>query len=795
MKILIADPDLESSSAISTWLVRNGWPQPAIVATSEEAIDWVNANGKIDVLISEVFLEPSDGLSLRERLLQHLPRLRTVFLSAYDASEYADRMVGSEFVPKPCSGEAVDDAIRRLFEPRAESGTPAEAPKPKVAVAAQPKAAPGVVATPQAVARPVAVSPTPRAAATPKTPVATPKARIARMPDDSKPDPSPGAVPVASVPKVAVAKPAAAAAPTPAPRAPVAASPQPAVQPQPAAKAPAGTPKASTFREVELFPDGLVGATLGQYRIDAKIGIGRMGGIYRATQKNMARQVRFYALSADKAGDAALVERFISNASVKANVNHPNVFAIYEAGESNGVYFYTCEYEPCSTIAQHHETGAAISELDGLRILKVAADVLGSFARTGTLHEMITERSILLGAGGRCWIANIAAHTVSKEFDTAQEMSELARILLAVLQPAGTGPDLGLRPLLEKIIAGEGPASWPAFAQELQALEPKVAPQDAYKLDAQERAAIRMVEETKKRQRRNMLISSAVSLFLLTSALLALFLLFNRDKGATATAFNQLIEIPAGEFIYQDGQKVILPTFYIDEHEVTIGQYAEFLDFLEKNPGEAEKLAHPNQPKGKSHVPAEWADKTELDPPMPGYYARAKKYGKYQSAELDVNSPVFGVDWFDAYAYANWKGRRLPTEKEWEKAARGTEGSLYPWGNTEDPKRANTAADLDPNPKMGGQIDGFRRWSPVNAITSDRSPYGVIGMAGNVSEWTASMDTDPQMSSGKVPVIRGGNWRTPDYKITRRVLVLTDIQSDSALGFRTVSDSPTTKAP
>jgi formylglycine-generating enzyme required for sulfatase activity len=277
---------------------------------------------------------------------------------------------------------------------------------------------------------------------------------------------------------------------------------------------------------------------------------------------------------------------------------------------------------------------------------------------------------------------------------------------------------------------------------------------------------------------------------LLAAALTSVYFFLNRGKGATVLKFDKMIEIPAGEFIYQDGQKVTLPKFYIDEHEVTIGQYAEFLEFLEKNPAEAENFAHPNQAKGKSHVPEGWADQELATGPMPGYYTRAQKWGRYKEADLDVNSPVFGVDWFDAYAYAKWKGKRLPTEQEWEKAARGTDGFLYPWGNSPDPKLANTGADVKPNPKEGGELDGWRKWSPVTGVKGDKSPYGVIGMAGNVGEWTDSWDTDPQSPSAKVPVIRGGNYTVVDHALTRRVLTLMELRSSPAIGFRTASDSP-----
>ncbi len=512
-----------------------------------------------------------------------------------------------------------------------------------------------------------------------------------------------------------------------------------------------------------------------------------MGPVYRARQTNIERLVRFYVLEPSLAADKEAIHRFLSNASAKAKATNPVIMAVYEAGESEGVYFYSCEYIPCRSVGQIRESGATLDEATALAVLKAAGEALDYFAREKIEHDLLTENALLIGPGNRVRVANIAANPAAQEFDVKTEMGRVGEIIRGALPSSGAQK---ARDLTDQLI-GNPPPSWAAFLQTLATYQPKVVIADAYKLDAQERAAIRIVEESKKRQKRGMLINTLVSLGLLAAALVAIYFNFLRPRSGTVRNLEAMVEVPAGPFIYQDGRKEELPTFYIDQYEVTIGQYAQFLDFIEKNPDKIAQFEHPSQPKGKSHVPDEWADKKDLTPPFPGYYQRAQRWGKYKEAALDVNSPVFSVDWFDAYAYAKWKGRRLPTEKEWEKAARGTDGLKFAWGNSEDPTKSNTGADLDPDPKKGGDKDGFKRWNPVDAKKGDKSQFGMFGASGNVSEWTATIVDSPE--GGKAPVIRGGNWFKPDASLTQRRVTVMDLQRDAALGFRTASDTAPAK--
>ena len=220
----------------------------------------------------------------------------------------------------------------------------------------------------------------------------------------------------------------------------------------------------------------------------------------------------------------------------------------------------------------------------------------------------------------------------------------------------------------------------------------------------------------------------------------------------------EMILIPAGEFTMGTDQRqknrpplevpahtVDLPAYFIDAYEVTFGQWIQFM------------AESDYQPEG------DWRS----------FYSFGKE-----------DYPVANVTWQDAKAYADWAGKRLPTEAEWEKAARGPEGHAYPWGNEWDPGNANC------------NEYGYRNTMEVGEIDSDKSHYGVYDLMGNVQEWTSEKlapyegspaRRDSTFRRGYVAVrgasyaIKGGS----AYLWTRSAYLP---KSQYGLGFRCVKD-------
>jgi formylglycine-generating enzyme required for sulfatase activity len=243
-----------------------------------------------------------------------------------------------------------------------------------------------------------------------------------------------------------------------------------------------------------------------------------------------------------------------------------------------------------------------------------------------------------------------------------------------------------------------------------------------------------------------------------------------------------MVKVPAGTYKLPGGKTATIEQdFWIDKYEVTIAQYQRFLKYLDdpQHSTEDQDFRHPKMPRFLTHKPEFW----EI------YYGQAKVNGAAHSVKIDLNCPAITVTWWDAYAYAKWLGKQtgterdLPTEEEWEVAASGGKGFKYPWGNEFDESNANTNLDYHGgNPGAKADKDGFVYWGDVDAKGSDKSPFGVVGMAGNVAEWTGSWTKD-----NKFPIIKGGDFFHPPTTIDKRISDHTGDKGEEWLGFRTIS--------
>ena len=196
---------------------------------------------------------------------------------------------------------------------------------------------------------------------------------------------------------------------------------------------------------------------------------------------------------------------------------------------------------------------------------------------------------------------------------------------------------------------------------------------------------------------------------------------------------------------------VYLDAYYIDQFEVTNEQFAAFLN------------DQGNQTEGG----ASWLDI---------FNEGVSIHLSGEEWRTDVgheDHPVSLVTWYGAYAYCEWRGTRLPTEAEWEKAARGREGYTYPWGNVFESSFVNaddeTIINSDTIQCSVSGCDGYDRTAPVGSFPNGASTYGAYDMAGNILEWVAdyygvnyyavSPSEDPEgPASGQFRILRGGSW-------------------------------------
>jgi formylglycine-generating enzyme len=232
----------------------------------------------------------------------------------------------------------------------------------------------------------------------------------------------------------------------------------------------------------------------------------------------------------------------------------------------------------------------------------------------------------------------------------------------------------------------------------------------------------------------------------------------------------QMVLIPAGPFTMgsNDGlpnerpeHTVTLDAFYIDQYEVTLALYRTFLE------------------SGKHESPPTWDD---------------------EAATTVGDRPAIGMRWAEADAYCKWAGKRLPTEAEWEKAARGTDGRRYPWGHMQpfvDIANYNRGVWVSEAITLVAVTSGLEGMSVRHGLKEGgKSPYGLSHMAGNAAEWVAdwydrefyqkSTEKNPAgPPQGEKRVLRGGSWADlpAALRVTARFSAEPDFE-DRTIGFR-----------
>jgi eukaryotic-like serine/threonine-protein kinase len=528
-------------------------------------------------------------------------------------------------------------------------------------------------------------------------------------------------------------------------------------------------------------------ARFGKYELIEFLG-GGMSHVYRATDTLIGRQVAVKVLTPESASDPEVKDRFLLEARMAGNISHENIVNIYDFGEIDGLPFLVMEFLQGDTLHSLIQGGRAGDIRHKLEIALRAARALGYIHSQQVIHRDVKPDNIHVSGKGIVKLIDFGIAKVENVTRTrpgfvlgtpyymapeqvrgdkttplvdvyafgvllfelfagvkpfkADNVEQIFYQILnvpfdfAALRQAGVP-----QPVIDLIAqcVAKDPAARPSGFRDICArLEDMIAPEPGAAAASRTPgtappAGVRAVEPP--RSSRTLLYAGAAVLTVVGVA--GLYLVLNRSKAPAAepiaskgvslaniidTSTGQMILIPAGSFLSgPDRQQISVPDYYIDKTEVTNGAYEQYC-----------------KARGR---------------PLPPDFSETARA-----------NPVANITLDDARDFSSWAGKRLPTMVEWEKAARGTDGSIYPWGNEQDASFANLAQNGTP---------GMLR--PAAQADRDVSPWGVLDMAGNVSEFVDQLRTPspaaverfarlvqpPPASNEAWYTFRGGSYRLP----------------------------------
>jgi Sulfatase-modifying factor enzyme 1 len=487
---------------------------------------------------------------------------------------------------------------------------------------------------------------------------------------------------------------------------------------------------------------------LGEYRLKELLDENSLSKTWLAEQVSVARLVLVDELRPDQSANK---EIFLADVRAKAAVDHPLIGSVYEAVDEPGVCFYAHELLPGVTLAQRLRAGEPFPP-------GRLAHLLRRVAEAHLQHEVLEQSTspmdldaVYQDEHGVIRLKNLAIAGPRTEDQSVRDIVHFGNVLVPLVADGQPGATRVLT--LLGWMRGDGldaPITWGQTRDFCMQIEHQLAD------------PLSILTPTKHGTRAGKkqpvaLIAIATGAVLLGIVIAAVKMRPPVPPAPPRAALPEAVTIAAGKHPTPDGFDETFPAFRISANEITIGQYAEFLDTLEVlAKDQREKTFDPsNQPPAKvSHEPTDW----------PALHAAAKTNGTWQNQQVTLDSPVVGVDWWDAAAYAEWKKARLPTQEEWF-AALSVD--------------VQVPAALQPGP-----------FAPVTAATTDRTPAGLIGMAGSVCEWTSKPAPNPANPLGeKLWVLIGGSYLKPGSNALTREWTADRALRRPDLGFRVVFDA------
>jgi formylglycine-generating enzyme required for sulfatase activity len=493
-----------------------------------------------------------------------------------------------------------------------------------------------------------------------------------------------------------------------------------------------------------------------RYTIDGVLGEGGMGVVYRAIDAQRERKVAIKALHASLMGDAEIRRRFTREAQVMLGWNHRHVARVYELIDHKDLLAFVMEYVEGPTLEEHAQRWNGKLPYDDVRLIFTGVlEAMEEAHAVGIVHRDLKPHNILLqlepdGISPKIVDFGIAKILEGTTYTMTGAMLGTCRYMSPEQAQAPQDVDhrtdiYSLGVTLYRCVTGRCPFEGNShFAVMMAHVNQLPEPPSAFRphlpaaLEHTILAALAKDRSARPQSCAEFRAALEAALGDVTSTRV------ERESDHPRVIIeddgNEMRLVPGGPFPFGAHRRtVMLDRFYLARFPVTNRQFQQFVEATGYRPGDAEAnrfLAHFRNGK----CPPELAD-----------------------------HPVVFVSWTDARAYCRWAARRLPSEAEWEKAARGPDGNRYPWGREEPtPELANFGQARAKSYPLSGEGGT----SAVAAFPRSASPYGIEGMAGNVFEWCEDVD-DPgfylhgpdrnprnTIQPGSAPcVIRGGSWR------------------------------------